>query len=418
MPDWMGTSATVQKALRLISQGALDRGGVDDLAAQVGIGSRHLRRLFIRHVGAGPLQIAQTRRLHFAKKLIDETSLSMTQVAFNAGYSSLRRFNTAFRATFQCAPTELRRSSSNNRSNSSKDLVGDNCWLQFRLPFRPPFAWESLLGFLNYRAIAGVEAVVDDCYRRTIEVDGATGVIEVKRSSRPNELQLRVNVSETERLLHVVERIRTIFDLSCDPLQVRDWLGSQPMLSRLIKATPGLRVPGCWDGFELAVRAILGQQITVKAATTLAGRVATAFGTALRSSPFENLQVLSPKPIDLIDADLENCGVISSRANAIRQLAREVHVGEICFDSAMTTPELCRRLCDIKGIGQWTADYICMRALQEPDAFPSSDLVLRKNASTDGTPITAKQMDKLAEPWRAYAAVHLWSATLNKDLKE
>ncbi|MFT5522738.1 MAG: AraC family transcriptional regulator of adaptative response / DNA-3-methyladenine glycosylase II, partial [Pirellulaceae bacterium] len=160
MPDWMGTSATVQKALRLISQGALDRGGVDDLAAQVGIGSRHLRRLFIRHVGAGPLQIAQTRRLHFAKKLIDETSLSMTQVAFNAGYSSLRRFNTAFRATFQCAPTELRRSSSNNRSNSSKDLVGDNCWLQFRLPFRPPFAWESLLGFLNYRAIAGVEAVV------------------------------------------------------------------------------------------------------------------------------------------------------------------------------------------------------------------------------------------------------------------
>ncbi|MFT7643366.1 MAG: AraC family transcriptional regulator of adaptative response / DNA-3-methyladenine glycosylase II [Pirellulaceae bacterium] len=225
-------------------------------------------------------------------------------------------------------------------------------------------------------------------------------------STSRNQNSFCISWNEFERFV--------ICDLSCDPLQVAGWLGSQSKtqykLSQLIKATPGLRMPGCWEGFELAVRAILGQQITVKAATTLAGRIASAFGKKLKSSPFDELHALPPTPKDLIDADLENHGVISSRANAIRQLAKAVHAGEICFNSAIASTELCRRLCEIKGIGQWTADYISTRALQEPDAFPSSDLVLRKNASLNGTLITAKQLSTLAEPWRACAAMYLWSA--------
>ena len=407
MPDWMGTSATVQKSLRLISEGALDQCGVEALASRVGVSARHLRRLFLEHIGASPVQVAQTRRLHFAKKLLDETNLSITQIAFNAGYSSVRRFNDAFRKTFACPP------SGHRRVAKAADLPDSGSWLQFRLPYRPPFAWNHLLEFLRARVTPGVESVTGNRYRRTIRIADDTGAIEVAPAKRPNELQLRVHVSETRHLLMIVERVRACFDLDSDPICVFERLRSHEPMARLVAAIPGLRVPGSWDGFELAVRAILGQQVSVQAATTLAGRIVLTHGGRIERSPFEELTMLFPTPEQLSNADLEQQGVITSRAEAIRQLARSIASGQISFDASIGSVELSERLCQIPGIGRWTADYISMRARHEPDAFPSSDLGLRKAASQTSQPILPKHLESIAEAWRPWcadAAMYLWSA--------
>lgn len=408
-PAWLGTSATVSRALRLISAGELDRKSVEEMAPRLGIGGRHLRRLFADHLGTTPVAIAQTRRTHFARKLIDETRLPMTQVALGAGFASVRRFNSAIRAAFGKSPSELRRAVRTNGAASGGEFV-------FKLPYRPPFDWSLVIRFLEPRATPGVESVTDDAYRRTVRIGDAPGVIEVRPVEGKSHLVLRARLDSSAGLLETVERTRRIFDLGADPLEIASHLRRDPLMKRLVKARPGLRVPGAWDEFELAVRAILGQQVSVKGATTLAGRLVERFGTPLEE-PDGELTHVFPAPETLADADLGGIGLVAARAAAVRELSRAVCDGAVTLDSLTGLDEFCEQMTRLPGIGQWTAHYIAMRALREPDALPASDLGLRRAAGDGDKPITEAQLNGRAEawrPWRAYAAMHLWMSETKK----
>ncbi|MGP0071191.1 MAG: AlkA N-terminal domain-containing protein [Bryobacteraceae bacterium] len=387
---WNGTSTTVARALRLIHEGALH-----ELAERLGIGSRHLRRLFIQHLGATPIAVAQAQRLLAAKKLIDETALPFTAIAVAAGYRSIRRFNAAFRATYGRSPRELRRGWKHQPSGGPITLT---------LRFRPPYDYDALLEFVAQRAIAGVESVHGDVYRRSFVLEGDAGWLEV-RPQGAHALTLRVDFVEPTRLLHVVGRVRRMFDLDADPLAIHSSLKRDPLLSRLVKHRPGLRVAGAWDGFELGVRAILGQQVSVAGASTLTARLAARFGHPL---PFEidGLACTFPAADELITADLA-IGIPKSRAEAIREFAKAVVSGALVFDGTHDAETCAGRICAIRGLGPWTAQYIAMRALSDPDAFPAGDLVLLRAAGIK----TAAEMERHAErwrPWRAYAGMHLW----------
>src|ERR1700733_13086530 len=312
---WNGTSTTVARALRLIHEGALH-----ELAERLGIGSRHLRRLFIQHLGATPIAVAQAQRLLAAKKLIDETALPFTAIAVAAGYRSIRRFNAAFRATYGRSPRELRRGSKHQPSGGPITLT---------LRFRPPYDYDGLLEFVAQRAIAGVEYVRGDVYRRSFVLEGDAGWLEV-RPHGAHTLTLRVDFVEPTRLLNVVARVRRMFDLDADPLAIHSSLKRDPLLAKLVKHRPGLRVAGAWDGFELGVRAILGQQVSVAGASTLTARLAARFGHPL---PFEidGLACTFPAADELVAADLA-IGIPKSRAEAIREFAKAVVSGALVFD--------------------------------------------------------------------------------------
>jgi AraC family transcriptional regulator of adaptative response / DNA-3-methyladenine glycosylase II len=410
-PAWLGTSAVVSRALRLISGGALDSGSVDGLAGRLGVGERHLRRLFLKHLGAPPLAVARTRRVLFAKKLINETSLPMADVAMSSGFSSIRSFNETIRDTYDRSPSELRRDSASQNGTAAGHAIS------LRLPFRAPFHWDALVGFLTLRATPGVEEVSPEFYRRTVSCAGADGVVEVRPAKGDNHLTAAIWLTHPRALLAVVERLRRLFDLSADPNEIAAHLRADPRLRPAVDAKPGLRVPGAWDGFELAVRAILGQQVSVKGATTLAGRIAAAYGEPLpavaRVAGMDRLITLFPTPAALAAADLGAVGMPGSRAKAVTSLAAAVARGEIAFDSARGLDETIRQLCALPGIGEWTAQYIAMRALGEPDAFPASDLGLRK-ALSGGEKLPAEaQVLQAAEawrPWRAYGAMYLWTS--------
>ena len=406
-PAWRGTAATVSRALRLIAEGALDDDGVEELAARLGIGARHLTRLFKRHLGATPRAVAATRRLLFAKKLLDETDLPLAQVAHGAGFGSLRRFNEVFRRTYGSAPGALRRAGRRRAGAQAPD------GLVLRLPFRPPLDWSTLVRYLGARAIPGVEAVGPEAYRRSLAIDGQASRIAISPVPGRNHLELRVEAAPAGALLQLVERARRLFDLDADPADIAGHLARDRALAPLLRAHRGLRVPGAWDGFELAVRAILGQQVSVKGATTLAGRVVEAAGTPLADRGEPGLTHLFPSPRALAEADLAGIGMPGARAGAIRALAEAVDRGEISFDAAADPAVLQRQLTTLPGIGPWTAQYIAMRALGEPDAFPERDLGLLRSAARLGLAQDAAGLLARAEawrPWRAYAAVCLWQA--------
>lgn len=404
-PAWQGTSATVSRALRLIEEGALDEGSVEELALRLGMGGRHLRRLFIEHLGVPPVAVAQTRRLHFAKKLIDETALPMGDVAFGAGYSSIRRFNAAFRGVYGRAPGKLRR---HGREN---EVAGASAPMELRLTYRPPFDWNSLLEFLRSRATAGVEAVEGGVYRRSFEVQGTTGVLKVSHLPERRALVLSLDVAAPRALHTLAARVRSLFDLEANPAEVAAVLERDPLLRASLRRHPGLRVPGCWDPFELAVRVILGQQISVKGATTLAGRIAEAYGRPLDPMASGGLTRLSPRPEDLADADLTGLGVIGARARAIQGLARAILDGRLRLDGTSDPASCMQALESLPGLGPWTAQIIAMRALREPDAFPATDLGVVRALAEGGRRPSSTEILKRAEawrPWRAYAALHLW----------
>ncbi len=399
-PAWFGTSSTVSRALRLIGESGLEDGGVEALAAHLGVGSRHLRRLFLKHLGATPTAVAQTRRLHFAKKLIDETSLPMTQVAVAAGFGCVRRFNAAISRTYSRTPTEIRRLS---RQTS---LQPANQYL-FRLRFRPPFDWKSILAFLATRATPGVEEVESGTYRRSISLNGKHGEFAVALDEANYSLAVRVQFADPRSLFFIIERIRSMFDLNADWASIVRTLQSDPVLSARVEAAPGLRVPGCWNGFELAVRAILGQRISVKLATIFAGRMVSAFGQAVPGD--SKLTHLFPSPEALAGAKLTSIGLPDTRAETIRTLARAVCDGQIGFERIADTHALLTRLKEIPGLGRWTAQYIAMRALAEPDAFPYGDLGLLRALNL----VSPCELERRAEawrPWRAYAAMYLWKS--------
>ena len=413
-PAWSGTSTTVRRGLRLISQGALDEGSIEQLADRLGVTSRHLRRLFTRHLGASPLAVAHTQRLHFAKRLIDQTNLPMSEISVAAGYGSTRRFNDAFRNTYGRAPRELRR-----RREQEIEFAGV---LTVRLPWRSPYDWDGIADFLAGRATPGVEQVLDNRYLRTISVDGETGVIECRADSKNQSLQLSVHGIATQNLFPVVQRVREMFDLDAPVADIADVLAKDKVLAAVLRSRPGIRVPGAWDGFELTVRAILGQQVSVKAATTLAGRIAKRYGEKIEmpdsiaaNSDDLDLGYEFPVAQKLARARFNNLGLVTSRAATIRRVAQAVCNGTVTFDATQNPDEFRQSLMAIKGIGDWTAQYVAMRALKYPDAFPSSDLGLLHAAGTSGGR-GAKELRRRAEawrPWRAYAALLLWSSLSN-----
>ena len=399
-PGSLGTGATVARALRLIDEGGLDGAGIDDLAARLGLGGRHLRRLFVEKLGASPLAIARSRRVHFAKKLLDETDLPMVEVAASAGFGSLRRFNTEVRAVFQRSPTELR-----GRRKGPLLAPGDGARLALRLAYKPPHDWHAAVAFLRARAIPGVERVDESRYQRTITLGGVTGIIDVRpAASGAHFLELRVPGAFAPQLHAVAARVGRVFDLA-----------RSPRLAPLVARRPGLRVPGAWEGFELAVRAVLGQQITVAGATTLSGRLVQAYGAPLEGPPgSEGLTHLFPTAAALAEGDIASIGLPRARAATIRALAVAVREEALTLDMPPSPEAERERLAAIPGIGPWTVEYIALRAFGEPDAFPASDLALRralhdKSASAEAP--SERAVVKLAEafrPFRAYAAMHLW----------
>lgn len=398
-PAWLGTPNTVSRALRLIGESGLEEGGIEALAERLGVGSRHLRRLFLQHLGATPSAVAKTRRLHFAKKLIDETSLPMSQIALASGFGCVRRFNASIRKVYHRTPTHIRRLARQTA------IQPENQYL-FRLRFRPPYDWQGMLAFLAPRATPGVEAVEQGSYRRSISLNGSDGCFEVSLDEGNDTLVARVQFGDPRSLFFIVERIRAMFDLNADWMDIARSLSSDPLLAGRVQSTPGLRVPGCWNGFELAVRAILGQQITVKGATALAGRIAKTFGKPFSGAG--SLTHLFPVPAVLADAKLASVGLPKARAETIRALARAVSDGQISFEGIVESDAFLTRLCEIPGIGKWTAQYVAMRALGEPDAFPSADLGLLRSSGVG----SSRELEQRAEawrPWRAYAAMSLWS---------
>jgi AraC family transcriptional regulator of adaptative response / DNA-3-methyladenine glycosylase II len=405
-PAWLGTSAVVRRALALVSDGALDEGSVDALAARVGIGPRQLHRLFVAHVGAAPLAVAQTRRLHFAKTLLDETDLPVTEIAFACGFQSLRRFNDAFRQAFSRPPSALRQL----RRRGASPAPGS---VGLRLAFRPPYDWGGVLSFLGARAIPGMEQVDNRGYARTIAAPSGVAAVRVEALPGRNELALHVHGAPATALLAITSRARRVFDLTADPAAIAAVLRKDPLFAPLLRRRPGLRIPGAWDPFECAVRAVLGQQVSVAAARTLAARLVERAGGRLER-PIDGLTRVFPSPRALAGADLDGLGLTAARAGTIAGLARAVADGRLDLDGP---PDAVRKgLVGLAGIGEWTADYVALRALGEPDALPIGDLVLRK-AAGGGRALAERELATRAEawrPWRAYAAILLWGAAASR----
>jgi AraC family transcriptional regulator, regulatory protein of adaptative response / DNA-3-methyladenine glycosylase II len=405
-PVWGPFPPIVSRALNLIFEGALDEGDVASLARGVDLGPRQLRRLFNEHLGASPVAIAKTRRVHFARCLLDDSNLTITDVALAAGFGSLRQFNHDFRRTFGRSPRDVRR-----RPDKARDG-----WVTIALPYRPPLDWSRMIEFLRARATPGVELVSHDRYRRTIELAGEVGEIELAIVPDKPRLALRVSVAALVRrglLRRVTSRARRIFDLDADPVRICADLERSQILAPLVRARPGLRVPGAWDPYELAVRTVLGQQISVRAATTLSGRLAAAYGRAVTGDN-GGLTHCFPKPEVLATADLRAIGATAAQERAIHALSSAIVAQQLELDASRGLDDFAKRLRELPGIGPWTAQYVAMRALAEPDAFPAGDLGLRRALGKDGRPISAKAVEEISEdwrPWRAYAALYLWTSS-------
>jgi AraC family transcriptional regulator of adaptative response / DNA-3-methyladenine glycosylase II len=412
LATWRGTSSTVTRALALIREGALDGDGasVESLAERLGIGERQLRRLFREHLGASPVSVAQTRRVLFAKHLLHETRLPMVQVALAAGFGSVRRFNETFRALYGRPPRALRRAATDDGAEARSGAAD----VVLRLPYAPPYDWQAMCAFLAARAIPGIEDVHGETYRRTLAIGAVQGTIAVMPCAGANTLRVAIRVADVATLSDVVARERRGFDLEAEPRAIAAHLAQDPLLAPLVAARPGLRVPGGWDGFELAVRAILGQQVSVAGARTLAARLVERYGEPLRGPHHDHdgPSRVFPAPARLADADPAALGVPRARGEALRALARAARDDARLFGTAQSLDDAVARLRALPGIGEWTAQYVALRALREPDAFPADDLGLQRALTgEDGRP-SAVQLLRRAEawrPWRAYAAQHLWT---------
>ncbi|MGA8530153.1 MAG: AlkA N-terminal domain-containing protein, partial [Acidobacteriaceae bacterium] len=409
LASWRGTSNTVSRALALIAEGALDGKGnsVEKLGERLGVGGRQLRRLFVQHLGASPVSVAQTRRVLFAKQLIHDTEMPMADVAAAAGFGSLRRFNETFLDLFHRPPGTLRRRKVAGERES--DVV-------LRLRYRAPYDWENMLAFLQARAIPGVEAVEGGRYFRSIEVNGEVGSIVVAHLPREKSLEVGVLFPGVRSLSAIVARVRRLFDLGADIERIEEHLAADPALARLIALRPGLRAPGGWDGFEVAIRAVLGQQVSVAAARQLGSRLAEMHGRSvprsLRSHP--SLSRAFPDAKRLAAASSIGLAMPGARLAALTEVAQAAIADSSLFHPLGGLAETVARLKAIRGIGEWSAQYIALRASRESDAFPATDLgLLRSATAIEGETISPADLLDRAEnwrPWRAYAAQHLWAA--------
>jgi len=400
---WVGTRNTVSRALQLISERGLEDGGVEALSQRLGIGSRHLRRLFLRHLGATPSAVAQTGRLHFAKKLIDETNLPMMQVALSSGFGCVRRFNEAIRSVYHRTPTQIRALTPRTPGQLQNRYL-------FHLHYRPPYNWKRVLQFLAARLTPGVESVDSNGYSRCFSVNGVAGDFSVSHEPEKNALAVRVHFGDPHSLFFIIERIRAMFDLNADWEVIAKTLRSDPALARLGDIEEGLRVPGCWSTFEVTVRAILEQHVSPERVAALTSQLVKAFGQPFSAT--EKLAHLFPTPESLAAANLASAGLPHAEAEAINAFARAVHAGQIKFEGISDSDAFLRQLCEIPGIERSTAQHVAMRALRDPDAFPAADPVLRSIAGAR----TARELERRSEawrPWRAYAAILLWQSASN-----
>ncbi|HET9264785.1 MAG TPA: AlkA N-terminal domain-containing protein [Vicinamibacterales bacterium] len=406
---WRGTSNTVSRALGLIEAGALDERGVGCLADRLGVGERQLRRLFQKHLGASPVAVAQTRRVLLALQLVHETHLPMTDVALAAGFTSIRRFNEVFQRLFRRPPGALR------RVGKTVPEVLPTGEVIVLLRYRLPYDWHGMLAFLHARAIAGVEAVSGHRYARTIEIDGRHGLVVVE-SAAGQALKATIRFPRLAELPRIIARLRRVFDLAADPQAIGAQLAEDALLAPLVAIRPGLRVPGAWDGFELAVRALLGQHITVKAAVRLATTLVEEYGEPLSvpNPAIAGLTHVFPCAERLASADLTRLEMPVKRIQALKTLAAAVTSDPQLFGPGAEPMACTKRLRAMAGIGEWTAQYIAMRELREPDAFPADDIALKRAlAEREGRWLTSREVIARAErwrPWRAYAAQHLWAA--------
>jgi AraC family transcriptional regulator of adaptative response / DNA-3-methyladenine glycosylase II len=392
------------------------KSGVDAIADQFELSSRQIRRIVRKELGVPPIQLLLTRRLLLAKQLLTETTLPITEVAFASGFSSLRRFNDAFSTRYRMPPTRLRRKATEGLAVSAD---GQTSTLQ--LTYRPPYDWKGMLGFLAARALRGVEQVTDISYARTVRLGDAKGWIRVTQAKSQHALAVEFTHSLTPVLPALLGRIRALFDLDARPDLIARHLRKDPRLSRAVTTNPGVRVPGAFNGFEVGVRAILGQQVTVKAATTIACRFVEAFGEPL-VTPFPELHRLTPLPARVAAASVDEIarhGIVASRCRSIIALAEAQASGAVCLDGgARHKPDaLVHQLTALPGIGQWTAHYIAMRALRWPDAFPKEDIAVRNNLGG----VTVKEAETLSQawrPWRSYAVMHIWSMARRGGVEE
>jgi AraC family transcriptional regulator of adaptative response / DNA-3-methyladenine glycosylase II len=395
-----------RQAATRIEAGALhDGAGIEQLAEALGISSRQLRRAVRQEFGVSPVQLAQTNRLLLAKQLLVESNLPMIDVALASGFASVRRFNALFRQHYGLVPSRVR---------SSRRAAAGGDHLKLTLMYRPPFAWPEMLQFLAGRATWGVESIEGDSYLRTIAVGDSRGWLRVEPLRGKHALSVELSTSLMGALPAVLARLRHMFDLVARPDVIGSHLASDPRLAELVERAPGLRVPGAFSGFELAVRAILGQQVSVTAATTFAGRLAEKFGDPIET-PLPNLHRLTPSPARLAAASLSEMtrlGILKSRAQCIRDLAQAVSAGTIHLEPGVNPEADIKSLLAIRGIGDWTASYIAMRALRWPDAFPAGDLGLIRSSGSS-SPAALREMAEAWRPWRAYAAMHFWNLSVN-----
>ncbi|MCD9031399.1 helix-turn-helix domain-containing protein [Luteimonas sp. Y-2-2-4F] len=405
--SWRRGDEAVARALKLIDQGALADASLAALSERVHLGERQLRRLFVERLGAAPIAVHTTGRLLFAKQLLTETALPITTVAMEAGFGSLRRFNAAFREAYGMAPRDLRR---------QLPAVQDGP-LVLRLGYRPPYDFAALLDFFRGRALPGVEQVDAQAYARVFGHEDGIGWLRVSRWPAPARapvyaLRLEVRGAGAGSLLGIVQRVRRMFDLDADPHAIAAVLGRDPRLAPLLRARPGLRIPSGWDGFEIAVRAVIGQQVSVAAARTLTARLAAAHGAAVPDAlAAQGFGHLFPTAEALAEADPAGFGLTRARAQAVRGIACALREGRVDFAADAPLDDFAARWTALPGIGPWTAQYIALRALGHPDAFPAEDLVLQRAVPEDGGRLGARALSARAEgwrPWRGYAVIALW----------
>jgi AraC family transcriptional regulator of adaptative response / DNA-3-methyladenine glycosylase II len=385
-----------------------DEAGLEAIADQFELSSRQIRRIVRNELGVAPIQLLLTRRLLLAKQLLTETTWPMTDVAFASGFSSLRRFNDAFSRRYGMPPTRLRRKA------DAAQAVPERETSSLQLSYRPPYDWTGVLAFLAARALAGVEYVSDRSYARTVQLGNAKGWIRVTHAKKEHALVVEFTHSLTPVLPALLGRTRALFDLDARPDVIAKRLRRDARLAPAVKANPGLRVPGAFNGFELGIRAILGQQVTVKGARTIAGRIVEAFGEPVMTS-LPELNRLTPLPARIAGAsvdDIAQHGIVAARARSLIALAEVQGSGALCLDGgAHQNPDhTIERLAQLPGIGPWTANYIAMRALRWPDAFPKEDIAVRKKLGG----VTVREAEALSQswrPWRSYAVMHVWSMT-------
>lgn len=392
-PAWLGTSTTVKRAINLMTSSPLENVSIQQLAERLGVSDRWLRGLFQQQIGVSPQALLLTMKLDIAKNLVDNSAMSMTDIAFASGFNSIRRFNDAFKKRFALSPTDLR---TENPACGTQTLY---------LRYRPPMAWDKLMQFFAHRVLQGVEHVDGTGYQRLCHYQGEPGWFRLSLA-QDNQIKVEFSLGSTIGLLAFVAKIKQLCDLEADPTAIYNDLAEDAALRPLLSGFEGVRLPGCFDAFELCIRAIVGQRVSVKAAITVLNRLIDKFGQSVDGYDDGSLNRCFPQPLDVVKADLSGIGLPATKIAAIKQLATLMCNAELVFDGSQDYDDCYQQLLSIKGVGHWTAEYIAMRALKNPDAFPASDLELQKQ-------ITKHQLDpKLWKPWRAYAAIVLFSQGL------